>query len=122
MNVRSSGGNDQGQQKDHNGACSSKDYFYKNESRLLCLMLFFSGSKVIKQMGFCGMSHDVFHINKRHGLLEECVKSSRKKQKQEHVMLPEVCVKRKDKSSRSNVSICWNRVSCGIKVDNFGGV
>ena len=34
----------------------------KNESRLLCLMLFFSGSgsKVIKQMGFCGISPDVF--------------------------------------------------------------
>ncbi|WZZ33872.1 hypothetical protein YC2023_017273 [Brassica napus] len=41
---------------------------------------------------------------------------------QEHVMFPEGCVKRKDKSSRSNVSICWNRVSCGIKVDSFGEV
>ena len=64
-----------------------------------------------------------FHINKRHGLLEECLESSRKKQKkQEHVMFPEECAKRKYKKSKSNVSICWNRVSCGIKVDSFGGV
>ncbi|WZZ65951.1 hypothetical protein YC2023_077321 [Brassica napus] len=54
VKLRSSGGSDQGQKKDHNGACSSKDCFYINGSRLLCLMLFFSGSKVIKQMGFCG--------------------------------------------------------------------
>ncbi|KAG2323203.1 hypothetical protein Bca4012_023127 [Brassica carinata] len=51
-------------------------------------MQFFSASKVIKQMGFCGISPDVFHINKRHGLLEECVESSRKKQKREHIISP----------------------------------
>lgn len=60
MNVRSSGGNDQGHEKVHNGACSSKDCFYTNEARLLRLMQFFSACKVIKQMGFCGISHDVF--------------------------------------------------------------
>ncbi|KAG5388080.1 hypothetical protein IGI04_029621, partial [Brassica rapa subsp. trilocularis] len=46
--------------KDHNGACSSKDCFYTKVSRLLHLMNFFSASKVIKQMGFCGISPDVF--------------------------------------------------------------
>ena len=34
--------------------------FYTNEARLLRLMQFFNASKVIKQMGFCGISHDVF--------------------------------------------------------------
>ena len=57
-----------------------------------------------------------FHINKRHGLLEECVESSRKKQKQEHVMFPEECVKRKDKKSKSNVSICWIEFLVGSKL------
>ncbi|WZZ57333.1 hypothetical protein YC2023_057440 [Brassica napus] len=62
------------------------------------------------------MVHDEFLQVLEQDRFEECVESSRKKQKQEHVMFPEECVKRKDKKSKSNVSICWIEFLVGSKL------
>ncbi|KAF2561197.1 hypothetical protein F2Q70_00016299 [Brassica cretica] len=93
VKLRSSGGSDQGQKNDHNGACSSKDCFYINGSRLLCLMLFFT----------------------------ECVESSRKKQKREHVISPERRSQwAKAKQMKTIQVSAGTEFLCGIKVDSFG--